>query len=276
MKVFIIIVHFGENSTTANCIKSILAKEKDFEKIIVVDNSSDFKKEEMSEKVVLLKNKTNLGFAKAVNIGINYAMARKADYILLLNNDTVIKMPIIKNLTEFLSETKEAGIVAPAISFTKNEQILFDVGGRVNKLFGRTSHNEVLQLENKNPLKTDYVSGCCMLIKKEVIEKIGLLDERFFLYYEDVDYCLRAKKLGLLTYVLPSVSIYHCLSQTIGKNSSLAVYHQTKSALQFGKKYFKGIKRVSNIIFITFQSLYLFSRSPGLGRAVFSALLDNL
>lgn len=272
MKTYIIIIHFGQNTTTANCIKSILENDKDFTKIIVIDNSSDFDIDnKKGAKIVVFKNKSNLGFAKAVNMGIEYAMSKKADYIFLLNNDTIVKEPVIRPLISFLKDNSKVGIIAPAISFTKNEHILFDLGGRVNKLFGRTSHKKVFKIEDYKPFETDYVSGCCMIIKKEVVKKIGLFDQRFFLYYEDVDFCLRAKKLGFLTYVFPSVSINHDLSGSVGKNSYLAVYYQTKSALEFGKKYFKGGGRILNIVFILLQSLYILLKNPRGGRGAFAA-----
>ncbi len=268
MKVFIVVLHFGSVEVTNDCLSSIFKSRLSFENLIVVDNTGNF--ETKNGKVLVIKNKKNLGFAGGVNVGIKYALSKKADYILLLNNDTIVKQNFLKALTEFSEQFENAGIVGPAIKFRRDGKTVYDIGGKINIVFGRTTHNEVFKLTNKKPRVADYISGCAMLIKKEVFEKIGLFDERFFLYYEDVDFCIRTKNKGFLTYVLPEVSIEHALSKSVGKNSSLALYHQTKSALLFGKKYFKG-KLFLNRGFILAQSIYIFMKNPRVGMSAFLA-----
>jgi GT2 family glycosyltransferase len=121
----------------------------------------------------------NLGFAAAVNIGIKKALAGGADKILLVNPDIKIKKIDFKN----------GDVVAPVLKFKRDGEWVYDHGGRVNWLIGRTTHIE-------SPGEIDYVSGACMMIDKKVFAKIGFFDERFFMYFEDVDFCLRAKQAG--------------------------------------------------------------------------------
>ncbi len=121
----------------------------------------------------------NLGFAAAVNIGIKKALAGGADKILLVNPDIKIKKIDFKN----------GDVVAPVLKFKRDGEWVYDYGGRVNWLIGRTTHI-------KSPGEIDYVSGACMMIDKKVFAKIGFFDERFFMYFEDVDFCLRAKQSG--------------------------------------------------------------------------------
>lgn len=241
MKVFVIILTFGDISVTKECVASFCEIDVSFTKIIVVNNNPQNITSAVfgsyRNDVEVINNHKNLGFAGGVNRGIKKAVEQGAEYILLLNNDTILKQPILEGMIAFGEKTKKAGVIAPAISFEKGGKTWFDVGGNVNLLFGRTHHTEVHKITATAPRRVAYVSGCCMLLKAEVIESVGLLDENFFLYYEDVDYCLRVHEKGYYAYVLPSIVIQHALSKTIGKVSPLALYHQTRSALVFGRKY---------------------------------------
>lgn len=278
MNTAIIIVHFGKLATTQECIKSILKYEKSYHSVVVVNNDqqqlvkSNFPS---SPQLVIINNPRNVGFATAVNIGIKYALSHNADSILLINNDTILHKPIMKKLSEAFDEHSTIGIVGPAIEFFKKNKKLYDLGGYVNMTIGKTRHDN----EKKIPFEVlqfpDYVSGCCMLIKESVIKKIGYFDERFFLYYEDVDFCLRAKKAGFAVAVDPSIILYHGLSKTAGKNSKIILYHQTRSALQFGKKYFgKRPQRVLHSTFIVMQSLLFIKNNPRTGWAALQAIID--
>lgn len=263
-KIFIIIVHFGDPKETNNCIESLYKSDNKFEKVIIVDNNQNYKissKLKHKKEIKIILNSRNLGFAKGANIGIKNALKEKADYILLLNNDAIVSLDIVSELTNFLSINNSAGIVAPSIRFKKEGKMIYDLGGKINKIFGRTTHVEVVKINSRKEKEVDYVSGCAMFIRSSIIEKIGVFDPNFFLYYEDVDFCLRAKRAGFKIFVLPSVYINHSLSKSVGKNSVNAFYNQTKSALIFGKKYFSD-RIVLNRIFILTQSLLILLKNP--------------
>lgn len=278
MDVAIIILHYGDVQVTKECIKSISHKETYPHIIILVNNDKIRLTDAMFGKkknLFIINNKKNLGFAGGVNVGIKVAMDKKASFIMLLNNDTKIDTPILSKLVSFLKQTPSCGIVAPAIAYDKRGVLTFDLGGNLNNIFGRTNHTEVQRVENVMPRASVYVTGACMMIKAEVIKKVGYLDEQFFLYYEDVDFCLRAKLKGFSSFVLPSVVITHALSKSVGKVSKLAMYHQTKSALLFGRKYCQKT-RFFNIAFILAQSC-LFTIKRGIpGLVTFSAIRDTL
>lgn len=284
MKTFIIVLHFGDPKVTEDCLESILKHEKKFEEIIIVDNDTNLRFKiydlRFKNKIKIIRNEKNLGYAEGMNVGIKYALAKGATHILLLNNDTIFEKPVLSSLVKFLMNQKDAGIVGPAIKFDKNGKIVFDLGGKVNMWLGKTKHTEFSSKDFKKvspcfarrDLKTDYVSGCCLFIKKEVLEKIGLFDNDYFLYYEDVDFCLRAKKAGFNTYCLPSVYIVHSLSKAVGKDSSKAIYNQIKSALIFGRKHIKN--KIFNKIFVFTQSTYLFLKNPINGISAFKAIFE--
>ncbi|HEX7041636.1 MAG TPA: glycosyltransferase family 2 protein [Patescibacteria group bacterium] len=264
MKISIVILHFGDISVTQKCVRSLKNFETEKFSLIIVNNTTSI----LSKKdfpglsdVVVINNEKNLGFAGGVNKGIRYSLYKKMDSVMLLNNDTKINKSVLKVLAPMLDD-KNIGIVAPRISFEKDGKKTSDLGGHITMPFGKTYHTEISDKNVEISSKIDYVSGCCMLIKRKVFEKIGLFDDRFFLYYEDVDFCLRAKKAGFGIKVYPQVVIQHELSKSAGKMSKLSIYNQIKSAALFGKKYFKGSKRIPNVLFVFFQTLLFFKASP--------------
>ena len=218
MDLSIIIVSFNTKELTLKCIDSILASRlKITYEIIVVDNGSsdgsqeDFKR--LSDKrIKLILNDKNLGFAKANNQGIRKA---KGKYILLLNSDTEVKKGAIDNLYDFAKVKKSVGVVGarllnpdgsiqgsvyrvPTITRTIY-QYWFDKGKFLDKYYP----------ESRVPVEVEAVVGGAFLITQEALNKVGLLDERYFMYFEDLDYCRRARKAELKVYYLPSSEIIH-------------------------------------------------------------------
>ena len=193
-KLLIVIIDYQSGILLEKCLKSIkntVLPDGWQKEILVIDN-----------------NNRNRGFAKGANTGIKKAMENSAEAVLLLNPDTVVD----KNfLTPLLNNP--ADIVGPVIHFKRAGKDVFDYGGKVDRRWGRTRHIELDNCSIVQLFNLDYVSGCAMLIKKPVIEKIGLLNERYFLYFEDVDYCLRAKKAGFNVAVEPKALITHKLKE---------------------------------------------------------------
>ncbi len=159
----------------------------------------------------------NLGFAAAVNIGIKKSLARGADKILLVNPDIEI------NKINF----GEGDIISPVLLSNG----VYDYGGKVNWWIGRTTHVEMLKPVQHDTIPIDYVSGACMLIDKKVFAKIGFFDERFFMYFEDVDFCLRAKNAGFKISVADTTVIHNLTKDPARINYALT------SNLKFIKKY---------------------------------------
>ena len=245
-KVFIIILNYNGGEDTVKCLTSLSeAKILDQAKIIIVDNASTDNSVELIKKnfpsIKIIQNKKNLGFAGGNNVGIKDALQRGADYALLLNTDTLVKKNILTSLVKHLESDETFGIAAPAIEFKINNESLYDLGGKVNWFTGRTTHNDVKKIPSwKEPIKVEFVTGACMLIKKEVFEKIGLLDERFFMFFEDADFCLRARKAGYSTWVVPEAQIYHKLSASVNKTPKKYQY-LLKSNLKFINKHLNTI-----------------------------------
>lgn len=269
-KVFIIILNWNGWRDTIECLKSLSGLDYDNFEIIVVDNAStddsvpklkDYFKNYIHHYSLLTAH-SNLGFAGGNNIGIREALNRGADYILLLNNDTVVDRKFLKELVRIGESDKKIGILGPVIYFFDEPERIWFAGGRVNWLktkgehlgynkrvesysssdpaLSRTSkkgrgNREVMFSTSSNNKIVDYISGCCLLIKKEVIEQIGLMDEDYFLYYEDTDWCLRAQKSGYRCVPVPSAKIYHKISQSVAKLPSFYyIYYHTRNGLRMG------------------------------------------
>lgn len=276
MNVYVIIIHFGDPQVTRSCIEQLLKYETYPFTLLVVNNTLDtFQvKKSTKRKVIVMDNKKNLGFAGGVNVGIRYALKKHADIVCLLNNDTYFEKPFLGKLVKGLS-IPSIGIVGPSIRFKKNGKQIFDMGGKLNTWFLRTSHEEVERITSLQTKNVTYVSGCCMMIKKSVFETIGLFDESFFLYFEDVDFCLRAKEKGFITQIVPSAIIGHLLSESVGNMSKLSIQYLLKSAIIFGKKYSKNpIQKILNKLFILFQSLLFLKANPDSGLVIARILLQ--
>mgnify|MGYP000129694605 CR=1 FL=1 len=240
MTVFIIIT-FNNQNQIQTCLDSIfsLIKKKPI-KIIIIDNHSSDQTLSIIEKnphpeILLIKNQQNFGFAKAVNQGIKIAQRKfNPDYFFLLNPDAFLVKDTLEIMLEKAKNKPEVGIVAPKIIDPKTRKILF-LGGKINWLKMKTFHfkkNPSIYFSFQNFLSTLYLSGCALLIKKKLIEKTGLLNERFFLYYEDADFSLRAQRKGFQLSVASEAVCYHQESSS-SNNNDVKIYYLVKSGLIF-------------------------------------------
>ncbi len=216
----VIVVNFRTPTDTIDCLQSLTRLENRRYHIlpILIDNASpDDSVKIFKQKIPhikLIESSKNLGFAGGNNIGIRYALENKADYVLLLNSDAKI---IDSEMLVHMLNTG-ADIVGPVVEFeAADHHRHFDYGGMVDDLFGRNTHLETDDPQKCCTTKPDYLSGVCLLIKTKVIKKIGFLDEKYFLYYEDADFCLRAQKAGFTLSHCKEAKVWHQLSLSTNK-----------------------------------------------------------
>ena len=227
----VILVNWKKYNLTSNCIDSLNKSNYKNFKIILVDNEySEKSLIELKNKyneLIVFKEKNNLGFAGGNNIGIRYALENDYDYIMLLNNDTEVTQNFILPLVERIEKDHFLGAVQPLILNFLNKSIIWNAGGKLNKFLGITStrlNNNKLNSSIVFDDFTDWISGCGILIKSEIVKKIGLLDEKFFTYYEDVDWSLRMKSLGYdLGFVKESIIYHHGSSSSKNKKTKEGV-----------------------------------------------------
>ena len=206
-KVAIVIVNWKKYNMTANCIESVIECNYPNYEIILVDNESDASKVSIfksRKNVKTILNSKNEGFSKANNQAIEYALKNNFDYILLLNNDTVIKSNLIDILIKTL-QAKKVYAVQPLILNHKRKKI-WSGGGKINYFFGTFSSSKKVC----NSFKLiEWFTGCCCLFDSKLFIDIGKFDERFFAYYEDVDFSLRMKKNGYKIGFTPQTELIH-------------------------------------------------------------------
>lgn len=200
------------------CIKSIEDSDTKYDtKVIVVDNCS--KNNELDNisteypDVVCLQSDKNGGFSYGNNIGIRWVIKNNCDYIMLLNNDTVIKDDMIDILIDFCGDH----IVAPTMYFYKRNDIAWYAGGYINKIKGNAVHKHKgkrVNVENLDNEICTFASGCCFAARTKTIQKIGFLDDSYFMYCEDTDYCIRAALNGVQIEYVPKAVLWHKVSQS--------------------------------------------------------------
>lgn len=236
-KVVVVILNYQVKDLTIACVQSVKKSTYKNIDVVVVNNSIEEFSKEISD-VIFIQNKENLGYTGGNNIGIKKALSLGADYIFILNPDTVIKIDTIEKLVLGL-EKVEAGIVGSKIYFSDSRKIWY-AGGVFNKLNVLGSHigvNEEDHNQYDQEIETDYVTGAAMLVKTEVFESIGLFDERYFLYYEDSDFCFRAKRAGFNVMYIPQAEVFHANAKSTGLGSPLQDYFITRNRMIFAKKF---------------------------------------
>ncbi len=260
MKIGIIIINYRNTEYTLKCLESLKKVEKGQLNIltILVDNKSQVPLKIDENKfrelnLLVIRNEENLGFAGGNNVGIKVALERKCDYVLILNNDTTHKSDFLTELIRGL-EMEDGEIASPKIYFSKGREfhseryqkselgkVIWYAGGMLDRRNVLASHIGVDQVDdgrfNKSS-STDFATGCCMLVKSSVFEKIGTFDVRYFLYLEDLDLCMRAKKARFKIFFIPASIIWHeNAGSTGGSGSNLQDYFITRNRLLFGNQY---------------------------------------
>jgi len=283
---YIIIINYNNSFDTIDCIRS-LERARGFFKVIVVDNgssSTDYLKLKeffqtinnassysidelllagVSTQYTLIRSEENLGFAGGNNLAIKIAIGQ-SDFqnILLLNNDTLVDTNFLEELTQFHKKNDGYHLIGGRIFFeNKKDKIWYD-GGRYNKYSTSVTHTNENKLlseisGDENPHETDFITGCLLFIPGNALQKIGLLDESFFMYFEDLDYCLRAKNEGFKLYHVPKSMIWHKIgSSSGGKLSVFAAYWLAKNRIKIAFKHHGFLIQLSTALF------YLFTRVP--------------
>lgn len=236
-KVFIIILNYNGLDTIEQCLAGVFQMSYSNFEVVVVDNNSQDGSLELAKslfpKAHFIKNKVNIGFAAGNNIGIRFALERMADYVFILNNDAETEVETLTKLVAAAEGNKNVGILSPVIYSSENNQVWFS-GGKIKWLAMKAVHVRKGHPDQKGLIKTDYVTGCAILVKKEVFKAIGLFDESFFLYYEDADLSVRAKRKGFELAVVPAAEAYHLEKSEQDKKSK--TYWLVISGIIFFKK----------------------------------------
>ncbi len=259
---FIIILNWNQPKLTIDCVESLQKLKVDKKQqveIVIVDNGSTNNSVELFKKispkkfkVVVLETNSNLGFTGGNNFGIKYAIDHFADYVMILNNDTIVDSNLLANLLKTIEQNKAIGIVSPKIYFAKGYEfkknykktelgtVIWYAGGKMdwNNVYGTNiGVDEVDKGQFNLEKEIDFATGACFLARSEALRQVGLFNDKYFMYLEDADLSTRLKKKGWKISYSPKAVLYHKVAQSSGIGSDLNDYFISRNRLLFGMKY---------------------------------------
>ncbi len=244
-KISIITINYRQIQVTLQFLESTkLLTYPNFEIILIdngclEDNSTIIST--LFPEVIYCISKENLGFAGANNLGMSLA---KGDFFFIVNNDTEVTLDLLQNLVNPFIKNRKIGAVSPKIKYFDNSTIIQYAGfTKVNRFTGRNTiigynQEDIGQFDIAR--KTSYAHGAAMLVKREVVEKVGNFCEDYFMYYEELDWSDRMVKQGYEIFYEPLGVIYHKASMSIGKSSTLKTYYNTRNRILFMRKTYPG------------------------------------
>jgi GT2 family glycosyltransferase len=205
---------------------------------------------------VVIRSEKNLGFSAGNNLGIKKA---KGDFIFFVNNDTLFAENLIEELIKPFYEIKNLGIVSPKLIYYESPNLIQYAGStEINALTGRNKVIGQGQPDNNELYKsglTYFAHGAAMIIRKNLIKKIGGFPESYFLYYEELDYSFRLRKLGYKIYYNCKAVVYHRVSYSVGEDSPLKIYYMTRNRILFMRRNFSALNYFVFVLFFTFFSV---------------------
>lgn len=282
----VVLVNYNNEDDTIACLDSLAEQTLDDVLTIVVDNGSDGKSfahvRDAFDFPVYLQNETNRGFTGGNNTGIEYARDVGAEWILLLNNDTEVEPTFLE---EFLAAANDqpdsVGILGPKIH-TYDSREIWSAGGTINKWTAETGSLHETDQSVDQPADVDLVAGAALLVRNAVFEDIGLLDDDFFIYYEETEFCARTRTAEWTVRYIPVEGIYH-KETTEHSYSAFGEYYLTRNRWLYQQKIAPAHIRaafypyyVLRWILIQVAYLLVVERNPSVAKATIKAGLDAI
>jgi GT2 family glycosyltransferase len=249
-KVAIIILNWNGLADTLACLESLYRMDYPNSEIIVVDNGSVDESVPVIPKrfpaVTLIENGKNMGFTGGNNVGLRHALAQGADYALLLNNDTEVAPDFLRQLVQAMEADPTVGIAGPTIYYHEQADVIWSAGGAIDWRRGSTRMVGLNERDEgqfgAEPHTVDFVTGCATLVRQAVMEQVGLLDERFFAYYEETEWCVRVRQAGFKIVHVPQAKVWHKIPLDGRESSPLVHYYMTRNRLLFLKATGAGLR----------------------------------
>jgi len=265
-QVIVIVLNWNNAPDTIACLDSLSRVEYGNYQTVVIDNGSTDASLSMLREaypgIELLETGENLGYAEGNNVGLRRALTSQPDYVCVLNNDTEIAPDFITRLVEEAESDAAIGIVGPKMYFFEPSDMVFAAGSLVEWDKGNLNQRGIWQRESAvgplysdHPEDVDFIIGCGVLIKRTVLERIGLLDTRYYLNYEDVDLCIRASQAGYRVRYTPHAVLRHKVSASLGQGSPRNTYYMTRNAFLFFGTHLRGWQRWRALIRIVMRNV---------------------
>jgi GT2 family glycosyltransferase len=241
-KVAVLILNYKRFDDTVECVESVLQSDYDNYEIILIDNDSrDDSARRIAQKfptLELIANPVNVGYAEGNNIGMRRALDKGAEYVFVLNNDTTLEPDAIRKLVQAGEADKAATIIAPKICFYDDKKMINSCGTRMDWFKLRPHKGACFEKDQGQYTaieEKEIFPGAAFLFKKELFEKVGYFDARFFLIHEDAEICLRNRARGFKNIIVPSAAVYHKVSRTLSAYPFLTEYYSTRNLFFLGK-----------------------------------------
>ncbi|MBN1259948.1 MAG: glycosyltransferase family 2 protein [Anaerolineae bacterium] len=241
-EVAVIIVTWNSGTDIVRCLDAVAKAQGPFRVIVVDNGSEDGTVSVLRERypdILLIENDRNLGYTGGNNMGIERALALGSDFLLLLNDDAVVAPDAIMRLLEAAQDHPDAGLFGPSIYAVEHPEIFLSAGGSMiggwlprHRGLGANEAGDFSQVT-----EVDFISGCALFARREAFEEIGGLDDRFFVYHEDIDWCYRAKQAGFKALAVPTAKVWHPDTRLRDAVSPLVTYYITRNTLAFLRKH---------------------------------------
>ena len=240
--VTIIVLNWNGLADTSACLESLARLDDGVaHEVLVVDNgSTDGSPSVIRERfpgVHVVETGKNLGFAGGNNVGLRWALERGSEYALLPNDDTEVAPDFLRLLVEVAGSDPRIGMLGPTIYYYAEPQTVWSAGGSVDWRRGTTRMVGVGEQDTgqfgESPREMDFITGCALLVKRDVLQRVGLLDERFFTYYEDTEWCVRARRAGFKSVHVPRAKVWHKIPLDARESSTTVHYYMTRNRLLF-------------------------------------------
>jgi len=250
--VAVVVLTWNQCGLTLDCLDSLARLDYPAARlqIVVVDNgSTDGTVQVIAERhpgVMVLENGQNLGFAQGNNVGIRHVLQAGPDYLLLLNNDTVVDPPMLRELLAASESDPAIGVVGPKMLYFDRPDLVWCAGNAIDWRTGVATRLGADQADDpldQTPRDADYITACAICLRRQVIEQIGLLDPRFFIYYEEADWCVRARAAGWRIVYVPRARLWHKVSAAMGMAAPATYYYMSRNTLLFLAKNARGYRR---------------------------------
>lgn len=258
--VYLLILTWNSRETVLECLDSVAQLEYGNLHPVVIDNGSedgtpDAVRKTWGNRVHVIENGANLLFARGNNTGIQYALAQGADYVMLMNDDVVVDPKLVSELVAAVEADPYVGVAGPKIYYWEPRDQIWFAGGLVHLHKGTGEHIGIRETDHgqyDTPRDCDYITGCALLIKREVVEKIGPLDPDYFFYWEDADWCFRARDAGYRVRYVPSGKLWHKISVSSGGQLSK---RKIRAKLRSGWTFFRRYARWYHWLTIPFYQV---------------------
>jgi len=259
-RVVIIVLNWNNPANTLECLASLAHVDCPPHEIVVVDNGSS----DDSARVIraaypcvpVIETGDNLGYVGGNNVGLEYARTVHADYVLLLNNDTEVAPDFLGLLVAATETSPAVGVVGPTIYYFDQPDVIWSAGGAIDWSRGRTRMIGLDQVDQgqfgESPRPVDFVTGCALLARMSVVKQVGLLDPRFFAYYEETEWCVRVTHAGFKILHVPQARIWHKISPVAREAAPQVNYYMTRNRLLFLELTRAGMRPWLNTLFLDY------------------------